>query len=258
VSVVKEFGETKKYGFIDETGKLIIDFDFDVCTSFSEGLAVAGIDDLYGYIDKTGNWVIEPQFKILYPFHEGLPAVVFPKNRNKGREGFIDKKGNIAFKPIYLIAESFSEGLAHVVMNPESPSDWDSRFIDINGHTVFTLDKTIFINGGFSDGVVRVQVNTKYGFINKKGEFAVKPQYDEAEDFSEGLAVVQIGEKYGYINTSGNILINPLFDYVGSFHNGLAQVRLDDKMAYINKKGEYIWGPEKHGLKPDKFDQEKL
>jgi hypothetical protein len=72
------------------------------------------------------------------------------------------------------------------------------------------------------------------------------------------LAVVQIGEKYGYINTSGNILINPLFDYVGSFHNGLAQVRLDDKMAYINKKGEYIWGPEKHGLKPDKFDQEKL
>jgi hypothetical protein len=37
-----------KYGFIDKTGKIVIEHQFNYVGSFSEGLAVAKIGDKYG------------------------------------------------------------------------------------------------------------------------------------------------------------------------------------------------------------------
>jgi len=50
----------KKYGYIDKTGKIVIEPKFDNAWSFSEGLARVKIDDKDGYIDKTGKYVWEP------------------------------------------------------------------------------------------------------------------------------------------------------------------------------------------------------
>jgi hypothetical protein len=43
---------------------------FDDCRSFSEGLAVVKIEDKWGYIDKTGKIVINPQFDDAGGFHK--------------------------------------------------------------------------------------------------------------------------------------------------------------------------------------------
>lgn len=48
---------------------------FDYLESFSQGLAVASVNDLYGYVDIDGQWVIAPQFEAAQPFSEGLAAV---------------------------------------------------------------------------------------------------------------------------------------------------------------------------------------
>ena len=50
--------------------------------------AMMGNDEKYGYIDKTGKIVIEPQFDIVENFSEGLAAVVIG-----GKRGYIDKTG---------------------------------------------------------------------------------------------------------------------------------------------------------------------
>ncbi len=52
-----------KFGFVDETGKMIINPQFDTANSFSEGLAVVKQNDKFGFIDKTGKIVINTQFE---------------------------------------------------------------------------------------------------------------------------------------------------------------------------------------------------
>jgi hypothetical protein len=48
----------------------------------------------------------------------------------------------------------------------------------------------------------------------------VKPQFDDAMPFSEGLGAVRIGDeesgKYGFIDKKGNYVVNPQFDAVAS------------------------------------------
>jgi hypothetical protein len=106
-----------KYGFIDKTGKIIINPQFNNARSFSEGLAsvcIGGNGFLcqggnWGFIDKTGKIIINPQFDFAFPFSEGLANV------NIGNKyGYIDKTGKIVINPQFDDADDFSEGLASV------------------------------------------------------------------------------------------------------------------------------------------------
>ena len=42
---------------------------------FTDGLAKVQIDEKYGYIDKTGTMIIEPQFEDAGRFFEGLAEI---------------------------------------------------------------------------------------------------------------------------------------------------------------------------------------
>jgi len=80
-----------QFGFIDNTGKMVIrpqfsevgDFaeglaaepQFNDAGDFSQGLAPVSIGGQWGFIDKTGTLVIKPQFDDAADFCEGLAAV---------------------------------------------------------------------------------------------------------------------------------------------------------------------------------------
>src|SRR5688572_29807095 len=79
-----------KWGYIDETGAMIIKEQFSLADDFSDGLARVEVDGKYGYIDKTGKLVITPQFDSdAWRFDEGLARV-----KIRGKYGYIDKTGN--------------------------------------------------------------------------------------------------------------------------------------------------------------------
>src|SRR5580700_5500673 len=63
----------------------------------------------YAYINKSGKLVIQPQFDRAEPFTEGYAAV-----QTAGRWGFIDKTGKLTIAPQYDLADPYSEGLALV------------------------------------------------------------------------------------------------------------------------------------------------
>ena len=48
--------------------------------------------------------------------------------------------------------------------------------------------------------------------------------FDYIGDFNEGLARIVVGKKYGYIDHSGQVVIKPRFDQAWSFHEGLALI----------------------------------
>ena len=51
-----------KWGYIDKTGKIVINPQFKSEGYFKEGFAPVEIGNKWGYIDKTGKIVINPQF----------------------------------------------------------------------------------------------------------------------------------------------------------------------------------------------------
>jgi hypothetical protein len=46
-----------KVGYIDKTGRFVINLQFDRASNFYEGLALVTISEKNGYIDKTGRFI---------------------------------------------------------------------------------------------------------------------------------------------------------------------------------------------------------
>ena len=120
--------QNNKWGYIDQTGRLIIPFNFDGAGNFSEGLAAVDIKEKTGYIDKTGKFVIPPRFISGFSFSEGLAAVLMRRIDQEGRTpfyeyGYIDRSGRVVIQPpqdpesikwFAMVSRglAFSEGLA--------------------------------------------------------------------------------------------------------------------------------------------------
>lgn len=65
-----------KWGFVDTSGELVIDYQFDDAQSFQNGFAAVCVDGRWGYVDESGCLVIEPQFEIATAISEkGTVAV---------------------------------------------------------------------------------------------------------------------------------------------------------------------------------------
>jgi WG containing repeat len=99
--------------------------------------------------------------------------------------------------------------------------DGKAGFIDTTGKIV--IKPTFKDAGRFSENLAPVEFqNGKWGYINKKGKIVIKSEFDWALIFREGRALIQIGEKWGFINSTGKIIIKPQFVEANSFSEGLA------------------------------------
>ncbi len=198
------FKSNSKWGFIDNSGKIIINAQFDRVGDFKEGMALFASDInmkmQYGYINKKGEIAINAQFEEASPFQNGLALV---KVNNK--YGFIDKSGKFVINAQFDYAEPFSEDLALI------KSGEKFGYIDKSGKIVINpqFDKV----GSFKEGLaLAVSIDEKFGYINQKGNFEINAQFDEARPFNKKLAAVKINNKYGFIDKTGKIIINPQFD----------------------------------------------
>lgn len=221
-----------KWGYINRKGEVVIQPQFAQAWFFSEGLAVACIDDFKcGYIDQTGKFAINPQFRRAFRFSEGLAAV------DQGRWGYIDKTGKFAINPQFSECLTFSEGLAMVVVGKKV------GFIDKTGKIVVNPQ---FENAQqFTDELAAAKIGEKWGYVDKEGKIIINPQFDDAAPFVSGLAAVSVGNQWGYIDKIGKIAINPQFDFAYPFSDeGLALVVLNGKAGFVDKSGKYEINPQ--------------
>jgi len=82
-----------------------------------------------------------------------------------------------------------------------------------------------------------VELNNKWGFIDRSGKEVVQLKYDDLEGigFSEGRAGVKLNDKWGYVDKYGNEVIKPQYEVANTFVNGKAKVKKDGKEFYIDK-----------------------
>jgi hypothetical protein len=306
-----------KYSFIDTAGKVVIDAGkYQGVGSFSDGLAsVWLVNRGWGFIDRTGKVIIEPHFESVPGFSEELAGV-----KVAGKWGFIDKAGNIIIEPQYESVNSFSEGVAVVVKRTpkqasrlpikdpivkgesirsevvgstnssvgDPPIDLmqvgvkEVLLINRTGQTILSYgqNEVVQINyheiAKFSEGLIDIfdHKKNKVGFMDKTGTVVIEPTFDQASPFSEGLArvaVVKDGvEKVGFIDHHGQFVIPPKFNTDEDFRRnstdfseGLASltenlnptITEEEKFVYVDKKGaiviftDFFWaGPFRDGL----------
>ncbi|MDQ3109522.1 MAG: WG repeat-containing protein [Bacteroidota bacterium] len=182
--------------------------------SFNEGMGCIFKYDKYGFIDTTGKIIAAPVYDEVKIFSNGLAAV-----RHGDLWGYIDKTGKEIIPLAYFSAQNFSvEGLACVGTAPKRTDDHEADMVM-----------------EYENSEIRY-----FGYIDKKGNWAIKPQFTEANSFSNGLAVVNLNyQKSGYIDKTGKFVVPPKYDYAGNFANGYALVRINMyDPVYIDKTGK--------------------
>ena len=56
-------------------------------------------------------------------------------------------------------------------------------------------------------GLTPIELDNKWGFVNKTGEIVIQPQFDSAKNFTQGLAAIELNGKWGFIDKAGKSLI---------------------------------------------------
>jgi len=203
------------YGYINKSGKFVIEPIYDEAKDFSNGLAAVKRDSKWGYIDTNGVTVVDYKFSNEPKSFNSKRAFIQGKNN---KWGIIDDKGTIIIEPIYDQVFNFNEGFAVVSLLDDK---WNRSYqiIDVNGKAVKTFanqaksNETITILSGFSEGLAVATKGYKKGLIDNKGNVAVGFQYRELYPISCGMAYF---EKYnettkkttrGFIDRTGKEVI---------------------------------------------------
>ncbi|MCK4667350.1 WG repeat-containing protein [Candidatus Dependentiae bacterium] len=203
------------------------------------------VNNKWGYINEEGKMVIKPQFKYANDFSEGYAWIILNDKRHaiintKAEKQFYIKEGYKVYefhdgylRFEYLESKGYMNTIGEEIIPCKYTKAWD-----------------------FKEGIAVVVENDKYGVINKKGEYIIKPIYEGMNsEFSEEVIGVKINGQWGYIDKKGNWVIDPKFneDYVSRFSDGLAVVyrkNYNDNDYLINKKGIIIFENRFHFICP--------
>ena len=257
----EDAGEKMYYGYIDETGNIVIPAIYEGAERFSEGLAAVCVryNSLltetgykvigeYGYIDKNGKMVIEPIYERAESFSEGLAAV-----KTKNGWGFVDCSGTVVIQPQYAWVTDFVNGTAFA-MEEEGLRTWligptgEKLKLIMEGEEMVVLEHTeeiIFLppfSGWCSDDDA-----TGGRYFDKTGEISQQEVWIR-NTLSEGLAAIRDMEanKMFYVNENGKQMISDTFDKAEAFKDGYAVVV--NKRILENGKTDEEWGIIRHPM----------
>lgn len=196
--------------------------------------AVSG--EYWGYINNSGKLEVSATYSEAERFSCGYALVRI----SGGNLFFIDAKGQMQ-----TAAPTFDRVGTYFY--------YDHNRYQINGmwgmfNAKFeTVIQPVFYSlGSMSDAGLATCKQTsdgKWGYVDKKGQMAIAPQFDYAYTFQDGAAVVEMGDNYGLIDKSGSFLITPM--YKGGLSSlGESRIGFRDektgKMGMLDQKGNVI------------------
>jgi len=190
-----------QFGYLDESGKIIIPCTFDYADNFINGNALVERNYKYFFIDINGNKVKDIyQYDYFGKFYNSLAIV-----EKNGLFGIINANGN--------------------------------EIINCKFNKIARLENGLYITQAHTENENRIY---KYGLINYIGIEILPPIYDKINEFYNGRAVISLENKFGFINTEGNIIIPLIYDIVEHFenHKDTTGACIGDKWTEIDKSGK--------------------
>lgn len=283
------FIQDSSVGYIDKNKKVIIPTslglkpgDYNAIPKFTEGYAVFKKGNKYGLIDKTGKLILPYEYNsISLNTKPTLNMVVSKQISGKTKYGVINLQQEMIVPfdydfiykdgQYFVVKKNYRYGLKDITGKDILPLDYDVLviypedkvakaqigndygFIDLKGTWLFKKSKLVYDLYGYSQGMIVCKVNSKFGYLNLKGEEVIPTQYDKAEEFNKyGLAKVGnlVGTsnyitQYGYINKQGKVIIPIQYKSLGGFNNELAYAQdpATNRYGFLDTKGNWMIKP---------------
>lgn len=252
------FLQNDLWGYIDSTGTVKIEPQFEMAGFFAEGLAYAQVGDALGYIDENGQLAIPADFPAATNFHEGYASVMIDEDWM-----VINKNGEIMMESYFANPVTFNDGLARFKLEMGLRSKYG--FINPYGDTV--IYPSFEFVSDFSEGLCMASPDgQKYGYINTSGDWVIQPEFELGvlikmndiydftdKNFSNGYVAIQKGDKYGIIDKKGTLILDYTHEFIGKYAEGLAPAKKGDKYGYIDLNGKWIIKPTYSGA--EKFNK---
>jgi hypothetical protein len=229
---------TRKVGFVDTSGKVVIPCIYDYAYSFSDGIAV--VSNIVngrvqsGYIDKKGKVILPLQYERISAFNAGHGLI-----QTATGFSYVDRTGKLKTPPAEFGQQflEFSSGLAMGgTRNPDGSMTY--TYFDNNFKKAFSINA--LYSGPFKGevAIVRLPPNT-ISLIDKKGNKVkdLPPGLQGIDFFAEGMFGVKYNRKWGFMNEKGNMVIQPKYDSVSAFSFYRAAALLDGKWGVIDITG---------------------
>lgn len=125
--------------------------------------------------------------------------------------------------------KSIEKGLS---LNMEYPSK--EAFISLKNKAQGNRAIVGYVSSEIYPASVRNIEGIKWGYIDGKGDFIIKPDFDSAAQFqNNGLSIVSKNDYRGIINGDGKFIIDPQYDYIENFSENIAIAN--------NKNGYYAF-----------------
>ncbi|ENW19905.1 WG repeat-containing protein [Acinetobacter haemolyticus] len=197
-----------KYGYINTNGKIVIQPVHALALSFKDGMArIGSIYSPYYFIDKSGKKIFDVNFNHVYPF-TGDYAVIRRDIGSNEYYGLIDKQGKIYIKPKFQDIKIDENTPNFAVIEISKTGKIKKGILDIK--TQKMIVEPIYDQISISDEMIYFKNNGKYGWMNRKFEIIVPPQFDDILiGFGKGnIALVKLNEEMFYINKNGEKTIN--------------------------------------------------
>ena len=222
----------RKYGFINQQGKLVIPIAYDTISSFVDGWAIFKKNGQYGLIDKTGKEATLPRtYKWMGDQGSG---VIVGKTFGIGIPGwrtyYIDATTLKEFLTVdYSVTYGFQGEYAAI------QKDFGTTFYFLSRKGVLSekIDSIDFLSTGL-EGIYPTRKRFgNYGYINVKGKWVTPPNYRSALTFSNGFGRVQDlkTSKWGLVDKTGQEVVPAKYDELNVGEGGL-----------IGYKDTFIWG----------------
>ena len=172
---------------------------YEDVNDFEEGFARVFLNEKYGFINKTGNIVVplKYDYAVNY-FTNGYVKVCLDE-----KWGVCNAEGKEVIPCKYYYIGTFKD-----VGNPEGKllafvqtKDKVGGLYDLDGNE---LQPCIYDQAeDFCDGMARVMIDGKWGYLDATGALSIPLQYEDAEDFEEGTAKVQLNGEWFTIDKTG-------------------------------------------------------
>src|SRR5271168_4335920 len=170
-----------KVGYIDASGRVVVEARFDEGTRFFEHFAAVAVGKLWGCIDQSGSLVFRPFLPGRFRFKDGI-AVVYMGN---GKSAAIDSAGKLVMEAPYELVTGFSNGLAAFLSKSNNGRGYG--YINRLGKVAIapTFDKADV----FSEGLAAVRLRDLWGYVNSTGDMKIKPAFPGRRRLPEGKRV---------------------------------------------------------------------
>lgn len=218
------------YGFVDARGYSRGGYVYSKAYNFSEGVA-ATVDDK-GVVTFRNNALRENHSSEPYTAEDGKAVIdIFLEPDTRGIESlgfFYFEDGLCRVRRQTVDAEQWNAGGKYTIYADEDIliKENGSEFATPAGYKVIA----------YSNGMILLEKDGFYGFMNSSGNWVIAPVYTYAKPFSEGLATVGRGGKVGLVDTDGGFVVPMIFDHIEVPSGGLiALYDFKNGWAVMNK-----------------------